>query len=123
MYRPGVHLYGYCLSDTYCYKCSICHEPHQTERPSLLARDEQSLCQKCHGSHADFGHPVGPNVIDPRTAAAVTCMSCHTPHASQHTAILTDNPSRALCVRCHSTSGMGMKTNARPRANEPSHGK
>jgi len=86
-------------------RCSICHEPHQTANPKLLARNEQELCRKCHGSHAQFGHPVGPNVIDPRTSRAVTCLSCHGPHGTQFASILLDNPAQPLCARCHDASG------------------
>jgi predicted CXXCH cytochrome family protein len=91
-------------------KCSICHEPHQTANPRLLVRKEEELCQKCHSGHAQFGHPVGPNVIDPRTQKPVTCLSCHSPHGTQFSSILLDNPSQALCVRCHDPNGaMGGK--------------
>jgi predicted CXXCH cytochrome family protein len=82
-------------------KCSICHEPHQTEVPRLLRADGLDLCRKCHASHASFGHPVGPNVIDKRTSKPVTCLSCHGPHGTQWGFILLDNPSQPLCIRCH----------------------
>jgi predicted CXXCH cytochrome family protein len=86
-------------------RCSICHEPHQTTNRMLLARDDETLCRKCHTKHAQFGHPVGPNVRDPRNGQAITCLSCHTPHGSQWSYILIDNPSQALCVRCHDPTG------------------
>jgi predicted CXXCH cytochrome family protein len=91
-------------------KCSICHEPHQTSNPHLLARPEAQLCTKCHGKHAQFGHPVGSNVIDPRTGKGMTCLACHGPHGTQWPSILADNPSQPLCVRCHEAGGaMGAK--------------
>ena len=97
-------------------RCSICHEPHQTPNAHLLVRPEQELCRTCHGKHAQFGHPVGVNVIDPRTQQPMTCLSCHGPHGTQWSAILLDNPAQPLCVRCHEAdSGAGVK-GAGPKA-------
>ncbi|HET9553534.1 MAG TPA: cytochrome c3 family protein, partial [Anaeromyxobacteraceae bacterium] len=91
-------------------RCSACHEPHQTANRKLLARPEQELCRRCHGSHAQFGHPIGSNVLDPRSGQPLSCLSCHGPHGTQWTSVLLDNPSQALCVRCHDPSGaMGGK--------------
>jgi len=86
-------------------RCSACHEPHQTANRKLLRRPEQDLCRTCHTGHAQFGHPIGSNVLDPRTGQPLSCLSCHGPHGTQWGSILLDNPSQALCVRCHDPSG------------------
>jgi predicted CXXCH cytochrome family protein len=103
-------------------KCSICHEPHQTENGRLLVRPIGELCKQCHGGHAQFGHPVGPNVIDPRTKQPVTCLSCHGPHGTQWGFILLDNPSQALCVRCHDPSGAMGGRRTKPGGAAPAKG-
>jgi predicted CXXCH cytochrome family protein len=103
-------------------KCSVCHEPHQTSNRRLLARSDQDLCRKCHTSHAQFGHPIGSNVLDPRTGQPLSCLSCHGPHGTGWTSILLDNPSQALCVRCHDPSGaMGGKRIAPKPRPAPRH--
>jgi predicted CXXCH cytochrome family protein len=45
---------------------------------------------------------MGPNVPDPRRPGqSLTCMSCHSPHASDQKAMLLAAPDRDLCVQCH----------------------
>jgi predicted CXXCH cytochrome family protein len=83
-------------------RCTICHSPHQSGNAHLLkAADVNAVCGKCHEGHAQFGHPVGSNVIDPRTGAGLTCLSCHDPHGTQQRMTLRLDPQRALCVECH----------------------
>ena len=85
-------------------RCSICHEPHGTREPHLLARAPGELCKKCHASHENFSHPIGPNVLDPRNGKPVVCLSCHEPHGTEHPSILRQSAARALCVQCHADS-------------------
>jgi predicted CXXCH cytochrome family protein len=83
-------------------RCTACHAPHESDKKPLLKAARADLCKGCHQTHSQFAHPYGPNVLDPRTGQAMTCLSCHNPHASSFAAILVANPSRALCVQCHS---------------------
>jgi predicted CXXCH cytochrome family protein len=98
-------------------RCTSCHAPHQSGRPHLLKGDVNAVCSQCHKGHAQFGHPIGSNVTDPRTGEGMTCLSCHDPHASQFRMILRADPQRALCIECHE-SGDAM-TAARPKPGTP----
>ena len=84
-------------------RCTSCHEPHQSGKAHLLKGDITAVCSGCHKGHAQFGHPIGSNIIDPRTSEPITCLSCHSPHASQNRMILRADPQRALCVECHAS--------------------
>jgi predicted CXXCH cytochrome family protein len=85
-------------------RCTSCHEPHQSGKAHLLKGDINAVCSKCHGGHAQFGHPVGSNVIDPRTNQGMNCLSCHSPHGSQNRMLLRADPQRALCIECHAAN-------------------
>lgn len=91
-------------------RCTVCHQPHQSDAPHLLAsKDINAVCSKCHKGHAQFGHPIGSNVIDPRTGQGMSCLSCHNPHASQQRMMLRADAQRGLCVECHeSEDAMGV---------------
>jgi predicted CXXCH cytochrome family protein len=92
-------------------RCSICHEPHQSGQKALLKGDLNVLCSGCHKGHEQFGHPVGSNVLDPRTQQPLTCLSCHAAHGSQQRAILRQDPQRTLCLQCHdSNETMGARS-------------
>jgi predicted CXXCH cytochrome family protein len=85
--------------------CSACHAGHASDQKPLLKAARADLCLTCHKQHSEFSHPFGPNVIDPRTKEAMTCLSCHAPHGTPHVSLLTENPQRALCVQCHASDG------------------
>ncbi|HXH40469.1 MAG TPA: cytochrome c3 family protein, partial [Thermoanaerobaculia bacterium] len=82
-------------------RCTSCHAPHESGRPHLLKGDITAVCSTCHKGHAQFGHPIGSNVIDPRNGEPLNCLSCHSPHASAQRMILRAEPQRALCLECH----------------------
>src|SRR5205085_2160684 len=69
-------------------RCSACHAPHRSDVKPLLKAQRENLCQTCHKDHSQFSHPFGPGVTDPRTGGTMTCLSCHTPHASQQPYLL-----------------------------------
>jgi predicted CXXCH cytochrome family protein len=80
--------------------CSVCHDPHfNTDEENVSLADRR--CASCHPFQDHVMHPMGPDVIDPRTNAALRCASCHYPHGSDHEYILRDDPSGPLCVGCH----------------------
>jgi predicted CXXCH cytochrome family protein len=95
-------------------RCTICHEPHASDRPRLFPADTIDMCKKCHTKHAQFGHPYGPGVIDPRTNQIVTCLSCHGPHGTQEPFTLLKSARRALCIQCHRTDEPAPKKTREP---------
>jgi predicted CXXCH cytochrome family protein len=82
-------------------ECSNCHTAHGAENSKYLVTTDVDLCSRCHERAHKVSHPVGPDVIDQRTGEAVTCLSCHTMHGSDHESYLTLDPSMDLCVQCH----------------------
>ncbi len=81
--------------------CVNCHQPHGGEFDKLLIRNDSDLCARCHEQAHQTTHPVGPEVIDPRTEEPVTCMSCHKLHGSDFPFYLPLNPDMELCLQCH----------------------
>ena len=82
-------------------ECVKCHRPHGADNPRLLVRTDSELCAGCHEQAHKATHPVGPEVIDPRTGQAVTCMSCHQLHGADFPFYLPLNPDMELCLQCH----------------------
>ncbi len=81
--------------------CVNCHLPHGADNSALLVRTDSGLCAGCHEQAHKATHPVGPEVIDPRTGKPVTCMSCHQLHGSDFPFYLPLNPDMELCLQCH----------------------
>jgi predicted CXXCH cytochrome family protein len=95
-------------------RCTSCHAPHESNAPHLLkSKDINAVCGTCHKGHAQFGHPVGSNVIDPQTGDGMSCLSCHNAHVSQQRMMLKADPQRALCLNCH--EGSDAMSAARPK--------
>ncbi|MBD3163264.1 MAG: hypothetical protein GF346_12375 [Candidatus Eisenbacteria bacterium] len=81
--------------------CSNCHVPHGSDDPFYLAKDRVSLCADCHVNAHRSSHPIGPEVIDPRTGESVTCLSCHELHDPPFADYLPLDPQMDLCIQCH----------------------
>jgi len=81
--------------------CQDCHGVHGSSNLVMLKSDANSVCQGCHVSHAQFSHPVGEKIIDPRNGQPVTCVSCHNPHGTDFEFNLRLESSKDLCVQCH----------------------
>lgn len=82
-------------------ECSECHEPHGNNDRQLIKKRDTMLCGQCHAAAHDVTHPVGPEVIDPRTGESVTCLSCHQLHGARFEQYLPLSPQMELCVQCH----------------------
>jgi predicted CXXCH cytochrome family protein len=82
-------------------KCFSCHIPAHSDRTSYFPDDAILLCANCHEKEHATSHPVGEDVIDPRTNRPVTCISCHSMHAARADFMLTHDRNRALCLQCH----------------------
>jgi predicted CXXCH cytochrome family protein len=84
-------------------ECQLCHSenPHH----QLIERtpnEEIALCISCHSVESlGNSHPIGDGVIDPNTGKALSCVTCHSPHYSNHTYQLILDGSGELCVHCH----------------------
>ncbi|MDR2239216.1 MAG: DmsE family decaheme c-type cytochrome [Zoogloeaceae bacterium] len=77
--------------------CGICHKPHGTTTPNLLAQRVPILCQQCHSSsgqaHAQntAGVQIGGNYNGQGSISGRGCLVCHTaihgsnlPNGGQH---------------------------------------
>lgn len=81
--------------------CSNCHAPHGSANELYFVKDSQDMCVGCHERAHQASHPVGPQVIDPRTGKSVTCLSCHQLHGADFDKYLPLNPEMDLCIQCH----------------------
>lgn len=69
--------------------CGLCHDPHGSNHPGMLAMRGPMLCQSCHSQE---GHPSIPGDSDGLPGAnpsqymlGQNCMNCHTQsHGSNH---------------------------------------
>ena len=76
--------------------CILCHPPHKGSAraggsTALLSQEEN--CLQCHPAQR------GPYVFE-HEALREGCTSCHTPHGSVNTKLLTERDSN-LCLKCH----------------------
>jgi len=85
--------------------CTFCHQLHTGAPPTFLKKqDVLETCSTCHGGHSEFSHPMGKGVADPsHPGKYVDCLSCHDPHGTPYKAFLLADPTRDLCVRCHTS--------------------
>ncbi len=74
---------------------------HGATNDMYLRTTMPELCSSCHEGAHRSSHPVGPEVIDPRTEQMVTCLSCHQLHAAPFKQYLPLDPGRDLCILCH----------------------
>ncbi len=86
--------------------CGNCHAPHSGQYKGLLSTpDIMELCTTCHGDvKKTHYHPMGEEVINPRTKQPLDCIGCHSPHSSDFKSILIADKNRKLCVNCHDVS-------------------
>jgi len=87
-------------------RCSVCHEPHQTETQKLLRFSETGkLCFQCHEDDLTGRRSIHPPAGDG------TCDVCHSPHGSRTKFnLLKDVPE--LCYDCHDRVDGGKNTHA-----------
>lgn len=81
--------------------CGKCHAVHGSNRLAMLKDDGNAICVGCHKSQGVFSHPVGKGVLDQRTGAVMTCVTCHNPHGTDYKNQLRLSGAKALCVQCH----------------------
>jgi predicted CXXCH cytochrome family protein len=93
--------------------CLLCHDPHASDTPAQVRGPVNASCLRCHehvraGEHVVRGisgkpHPLeGPvNPADP--SKALSCASCHDPHAAQGKTLLrgSGRNDMGFCQYCH----------------------
>lgn len=94
------------------YGCTACHDAHGAAFPALLPAETNELCAACHphernGAHAALGtgvpHPVSGFPDPRRPGRALSCTSCHDPHASEGPALMRYGGGKPAesCDVCH----------------------
>ena len=82
-------------------ECTNCHTPHGSENARYLKSTDVDLCTGCHERAHSSSHPIGPDVIDPRTGEPLTCLSCHKLHGADFEPYLPLSQEVDLCIQCH----------------------
>jgi len=77
--------------------CLTCHDPHNGEGRTMLARPESELCNQCHPQQVAEGrlpshHPIAEGKM--------TCTDCHNVHGDQRNLLPAESNSE-MCYRCH----------------------
>ncbi len=78
--------------------CTDCHDVHGEKGTGALIK--ASAREKCTSCHAEKRGPF----LWEHAPAAEDCNLCHTPHGSNHAALLKKRPP-LLCQECHSPAG------------------
>jgi predicted CXXCH cytochrome family protein len=81
--------------------CTSCHDPHSYEQGGTEIELVTRACLKCHTHREHADHPMGADVLDPRTSRPLMCTSCHDAHGSEYRKFMVDDPGGRLCVQCH----------------------
>jgi predicted CXXCH cytochrome family protein len=76
--------------------CNMCHDPHASNRTSMLIADGLELCGSCHEELAEL-IDTAEHVHDP---AEDDCTDCHDPHSGPYPNMLFAEK-RQLCKECH----------------------
>lgn len=95
-------------------ECTTCHNPHSSDNAKNLEAPPAELCTMCHGDEAGEGHVLTglglgdkhPLVGKPdpsQEGKELSCISCHTPHSSDHASLFKHDSAKAenLCMKCH----------------------
>jgi len=87
--------------------CTRCHDPHQSDHPSLLRQPPPALCVGCHDDlNLDQKVVHGP-------VGQGKCLECHDPHGTDHPALL-GQPAPELCFNCHAAAVKNAQGRALP---------
>jgi predicted CXXCH cytochrome family protein len=81
--------------------CFDCHIPPHSNNHLYLRADDIETCARCHVEEHKVAHPQGPDVKDPRNGQPITCITCHSMHASKAEFMLIYDRKRQLCIQCH----------------------
>lgn len=78
--------------------CAQCHDDPGSADPFRVKKEGYGLCQVCHSTM--INDMLGKNRMHWPVVSRRGCLSCHTPHASAETALLS-GPRVKLCASCH----------------------
>jgi DmsE family decaheme c-type cytochrome len=89
--------------------CTDCHNPHGTFQPTWTngarprhvenAKANEEPCMNCHADKR------GPFVFEHSPVRVDGCLSCHVPHGSTNSRMLTRPVVFTLCLECHNGAG------------------
>jgi DmsE family decaheme c-type cytochrome len=96
--------------------CTDCHNPHGSFQPTWAngarprhvetAKANEEPCINCHADKR------GPFVFEHAPLRVDGCMSCHVPHGTANSRMLTRPVVFTLCLECHNGAGnMGREAN------------
>lgn len=82
--------------------CTLCHQPHGSDAPKLLAEKESELCTSCHEmrlqGEGGKDWPRSGSLHAP--IASALCSDCHDPHGADNQYLLR-RKGADLCYGCH----------------------
>jgi predicted CXXCH cytochrome family protein len=86
--------------------CSLCHTGAAGKGPGALRKGLSALCLDCHPDRVapaehkvDIVPPMAVKAL-PLFEGAMTCVTCHDPHANPYGTLLR-KPEAELCLSCH----------------------
>ncbi len=83
-------------------KCRECHQTYDSVKHEETTPPVDELCMDCHTSDKiGRSHPIGNGIIDPKTSAEMTCVSCHQPHGTDYKYQIPFKNNMDLCLNCH----------------------
>jgi len=82
-------------------ECFECHVPLHSPRELYFREDSIQTCARCHTLEHEVAHPLGQDALDPRDGKPMTCITCHSMHASKAEMMLIYDGKRQLCIQCH----------------------
>ncbi len=96
--------------------CTLCHDPHASEKSDVLRDSVWDLCVTCHSEKAterhvlvgskkkrNFSHPTKHKRDPSRRGKRMTCASCHNPHSAESSYLFTFGAQETFeqCRFCH----------------------
>jgi predicted CXXCH cytochrome family protein len=82
-------------------QCFACHIPPHSQNELYFKEDSIKTCAQCHEAEHTIAHPMGKDAFDPRNGQPITCITCHSMHASKAKFMLIYDRKRQLCIQCH----------------------
>lgn len=88
--------------------CTPCHDPHGGQYPLQMSETVADRCSRCHpailkqiNSHPIQNHPAFVKAGPKDKKDKLSCVDCHSPHASDFKNLLPEEDIMLLCTHCH----------------------